>query len=252
MGFALQERGDRSTRERARFVRETRAFLRERDRRQLAALRERLEQAESRQRAAMARVVAQCKSNRKKVQQRVIEFRASERERINREVAEMRRAAEHHCNLRKQSVRDAGLSVRAQRAAELEAERHLQRELRQTDAHAKRREQKFRRSAREVARESDDEVRANIDPELVAVWERVKRGIRPRPSAHLSRTEAFLQYVEENPEEVYSLMQDAADGEVAKLLREKRQAEKLATKRARQNYRPTEAELKEYLEGVPF
>ncbi len=39
--------------------------------------------------------------------------------------------------------------------------------------------------------ESDDEVRSNIPPELVALFERVKRGIKASP--RMSRTEAFLQ-----------------------------------------------------------
>ena len=38
--------------------------------------------------------------------------------------------------------------------------------------------------------ESDDEVRSNIPPELVALFERVKRGIKASP--RMSRTESFL------------------------------------------------------------
>ena len=47
--------------------------------------------------------------------------------------------------------------------------------------------------------ESDDEVRANIPPELRALWERTKG--RLRGSARRSRTEAFLEYAEAHPDE---------------------------------------------------
>src|SRR6185295_17647714 len=64
--------------------------------------------------------------------------------------------------------------------------------------------------ARAVARgESDDEVRANIPPDLVPLFERVKRGIKG--SARESRTEAFLRYVEEHPREQFAAVDDATD-----------------------------------------
>lgn len=54
-----------------------------------------------------------------------------------------------------------------------------------------------------VRRQSDDAVRANIPAELVRVFEKVKRGVRGSP--HMSRTEAFLHWVEENPDEVLAI-----------------------------------------------
>lgn len=64
------------------------------------------------------------------------------------------------------------------------------------------------RSTRSERRsESDDEVEQNIAPELVRLWRRVKRTIKG--SERMSRTEAFLKYVEENPEERYALSEDA-------------------------------------------
>lgn len=248
--FKLAETGAMSARQRARFLRETKAYLREKDQQKLAKLRSALEGAERRQREAMRKVVARCKAARKRVKAEVKAYRAQERERINQEVAEMRAAARRTCELRKEAVRSAGLSVRAQRRAELEAERHLQRELQQTAAHAERRKAKFKRSAAEVRAESDDRVRANIDPELIPVWERVKRSIRGTP--HKSRTEAFLEYIESNPEDVIALQQEAADVEVKRLLAEQAKAEREAAKHRKRSYKPTKAELAEYLEGVPF
>lgn len=48
--------------------------------------------------------------------------------------------------------------------------------------------------------ESDEEVRNNIPPELVPTWEVEKRGIRG--NARKSRTEEFLEWVEQHPSEI--------------------------------------------------
>jgi hypothetical protein len=45
--------------------------------------------------------------------------------------------------------------------------------------------------------ESDDEVRGNVRPELVALFERVMRSIKASPRT--SRTEASLHYAEKHP-----------------------------------------------------
>lgn len=50
--------------------------------------------------------------------------------------------------------------------------------------------------ARERESESDDEVVQNIPADMVALWRRVKGSIRA--TAHMSRTEAFMKYAEEN------------------------------------------------------
>ena len=250
VAYKLAELEEMSARQRARFLKETRAYLREKDRKQLANLRTAVTRAEKRQSEALRKVVSRCKLNRKRVREAVKAYRAAERERINREVADMRAAARRHCQLRKQAVRTAGFKLRDQKRLELEAEQHLQRELAQTAAHAKRRQEKFRRSAREVRAESDDHVRANIDPELVPVFERVKRSIRG--DAHKSRTEAFLEYVEANPSEVVALQQQSADADVKRLLAEHAQLEREAAKRRRKTYKPTKCELEECLAEVPF
>jgi hypothetical protein len=63
--------------------------------------------------------------------------------------------------------------------------------------------------------ESDDEVRSNIPPELVALFERVKRGIKASPC--MSRTEAFLHYAEENPDDVLVATEDKTDALIREL-----------------------------------
>lgn len=248
--FILRRTGEQNARERASWAKDTRKYLQQKDRQQLAKLRSAIAEAKKRQREAHRKVVAQCKANRERLRGAVKTYREQERERINAEVEEMRAAARRTCELRKASVRKAGLSVRAQRSAELEAERHLQRELRLTEKHAKRSHDRHKKSAREVAKESDDEVRNNIDPDLVPVFNRVRKAVRPNPRQ--SRTEAFLQYVEENPQEVVQLQQQSADVEVARLIAEQEQAERDAARHAKRGYRPTRAERREALSAVPF
>jgi len=70
----------------------------------------------------------------------------------------------------------------------------------------------------ERASESDDMVRADLDAELVPVFNAVKHRIQARPG--MSRTEAFLHWVEEHPDDVWQLRQAQADRELAELVRE--------------------------------
>lgn len=248
--FKLSELGELSARQRARVASETRAYLRERDRLDIADRKRAVEAAELRQREAMRRVVERCKQNRCRVRKHVKRYRQEERERINREVAEMREQARRVCELRKQTVRKAGGSVRAQKQAELDAERRLQHELSRTAKHAEKLQAKYKRTAREAQAESDDQVRQNIDPELLAVFEAVKKNMRG--DAHRSRTEAFLEYVEENPGDVIALQQETANVEVQRLLAEQSKLEREASKRRKRDYQPTRAEIAEYLTEVPF
>ena len=98
--------------------------------------------------------------------------------------------------------------------------------------------------------ESDDQVRSNIDPELVPVFDRLRRSVRG--DGYRTRTEAFLEYVEHNPQEVTQLQQQAADVEVKRLIAEQAKAEREASKHSKRRYKPSKAELAEYLESVPF
>lgn len=70
--------------------------------------------------------------------------------------------------------------------------------------------------------ESDDEVRQNIAPELVPLFERVKRQIKAGP--RMSRTEAFQKYAEEHPREAYAAAEDATDALIRDLEARQRRA----------------------------
>lgn len=70
-----------------------------------------------------------------------------------------------------------------------------------------------KRTALEARLESDDEVRQNIGAALVCVFDAIKRHIKH--DVRRSRTEAFLQWCEENPGEVIGYQQAHADRGVA-------------------------------------
>lgn len=84
------------------------------------------------------------------------------------------------------------------------------------------------RVRRERAQEADHEVEANIAPELVPIWRQVRK--RFKASDKLSRTEAFEHWVEENPEEVATMLVDAGEEQWRDELRERERLERMITK----------------------
>jgi len=89
---------------------------------------------------------------------------------------------------------------------------------------------KARSTAKERQQESDDAVRGNLAPEMLRVFDSVKRHIKGGPRK--SRTEEFLEWAEENPGEVYTLQARAADRELAALLAEEARANKELRRRS--------------------
>jgi predicted nucleic acid-binding Zn-ribbon protein len=80
-----------------------------------------------------------------------------------------------------------------------------------------------RTTARERREESDDDVRRNLPHELVPVFNRVRNIIQAGP--RMSRTEAFLEWVTDNEDEVHGILYDAVESDVAKLVREQQEVE---------------------------
>ena len=98
---------------------------------------------------------------------------------------------------------------------------HEERYLEKLQRAADRRHQRGVRSVyRERTSESDDEVLGNIPRGLVKVFDKVRRHIKG--SDRKSRTEAFLEWVEENPGEVYAIQERDAEREVRRLGRGQR------------------------------
>ena len=226
--------------------RDVAAMLRRQDRAKLRALREQLRGVKNRKRGALAKVRGQCKAARA----RITEKWQAERRRV---LSEIREAADRErvqartvCERKKERVRRGAKQVELSASDRLREERRLQREI----AEAYRKASRKLRLAKTTERrsESDDEVRRNIPEDLVPVFNKVKRQISGTPRK--SRTEAFLQWVEENTAEVMAMEQDRADREIVRLIREE---QKLA--RAMQSgrrYQRSAAAMAQDLADVPF
>lgn len=149
-----------------------------------------------------------------------------------------RRAERQTCSARKAAAKRAGArAVDSAKSELIEAARAQKLQRRQAG-------QRVRRSAAEAISESDDAVLRDIPAELHVVWEKQKRRIKGH--AKKSRAEAFLQWAEENPEEVIALQQADADREVARLVAE------YSAMRKKSRLRKTKQEIAAELAAVPF
>jgi hypothetical protein len=245
----------RTKRDKERLRRELAATLRRQDREKLAALREALKLARKKRRQAMAAAVDFCRDGRRQVRERA-------RERRLRALAELRAARETEALAARRACLEKKDAVRSRSGPTIDAaEKELaeaRRERRSSAAverstRERERERGRRASSAERRAESDDAVRADLPPELVPVFDKVRKRIKP--NARMSRAEVFLKWAEENPGEVVAIQDEDAERAVAELIREQRAAEKKL--RSRKRYaRSTEeisAELaKEEDEEVPF
>lgn len=186
----------------------------------LRAIRGELRGIKERKRELVKRTRAACKLSRVRARAAAKAYRAAEHERIRREVRELVQAERNRCAARVVTVK-AGAAKQVQ-AKQIEAAR-----LRDTDRirraateHGKK--ERERVTARERMAESDDAVRDNIDTELHPIFDKVRKQIHAAPGR--SRTEAFLEWVEGHPEEVWTMRADASDRKVAQLVREEAEA----------------------------
>jgi len=201
-------------------ARERKAWLREQAQAQLKRLRVAIIEARRRRRAALLKARRSCAKARVKASVAARDFRSRELARINTQAAEIRNAARAQCQARRHRIGQAGLRAIERKVKELRAEDELQRRLR----HADRIVHRHRTSAKVRQQESDDAVRGNLPRELLPVFERVKRAIKG--SARRTRTEEFLEWAQEHPEDVLEYQGDATDAEVKRLVREYEAAER--------------------------
>jgi hypothetical protein len=227
-------------RQRKQLAKEIAADLREKDRVRLADLRLRIRDVKRLRREALKSARERCRVDRLAWHQRAKDLRRRARQVIRDRIAREKQEARNACRQRKAEIRAAAMSATDRARAELLAERRMQREMASAEHRLHRQEK--RTTAAERRQESDDEVRANIDPELVPLFDRVRRSIRG--SAHQSRTEAFLHYAEENPGEVIDAQEREAIRELTRLQREERDV--------RRQLKKTRAYEHEALSAVPF
>ena len=211
-------------------------YLREKDRAELQLLRSRIKLARIERVHLLRNARASCRTARAELVERQKGERSSfvERQRGER-IAE--RAA---CSSGKAKAKAKGGELEQLSRAELaEQKRQL----------AVERRAPIRRStARERAQEDDDAVRGNLPPDLRPVFDKVRRHIKGTPKK--TRTEAFLDWAEENPDEILIVQQEAADKELKSLL--KQQREQGRTVRDARRYKLPPDELAKLLEAVPF
>lgn len=184
-----------------------------------AAERERYRKRQAERRAAEKRARSErkrklelarqlCKENAKHARDVAEQNYKRDRERAIERRRETKRSASVGCKGSKSQIRDqAKRSIEASARARAE-EKRIRDELRRTEAHAR----KLNRSRATPAQrrsEADDAVTVNIAPEDRALWNRVKGSIRA--TDRKSRTEAFQQYVEENPGEAIRARESAAE-----------------------------------------
>jgi hypothetical protein len=234
----------------AKTVRQQRASIRrdiEREHRRaarakLVALRGQLASARVARKEALVEAKARCRAERVAVRDRARAKRLRVLEELRQALHEERQAARDTCSVRREGAKQTTSSVIQRAQGELEAERAYQEDLKRIERGNRERHFATKRaSSTERRSESDDEVRTNIPAELVALFERVKRGIKGSPRE--TRTEAFLRYAEENPEEVLAILDDKSEAVIRDLERQEREAARYARRR-----RYTAAELAD----VPF
>lgn len=169
---------------------------------------------------------------RAKVVQRLTELgvllkaaREARREAIERIRFQCRRARErlrNVCGARRERAHREGTEVVAAHARDIREERRLDKLHRVTGKRVVHKGFKpigrVRNASREREAESDDEVRRDIPPELVGVFNKVRRNIKG--SEHRSRSEAFLEWAEENPAEIYEMQEQEAAREIKRLVKE--------------------------------
>lgn len=190
----------------------------------IASLREQLREARRRRKFALRDAKERCRAERIAARERARAMRLRVLEELREAMRAERLGARQACTVRLGEARAIKDDI-ARARAEFLAEKQYQADLRRIErANRARRKEAPRVTRIERVGESDDEVRANIPPELVALFERVKRGIKASP--RMSRTESFLKYAEEHPGEVLVAIDDKTDALIRELEQQEREANK--------------------------
>jgi len=145
------------------------------------------------------------------------EARRGSIERIRLQCRAARERLRTTCGLRKERARLEGEEVIQARRREIQEERYLDK-LQRSRPKSAQPLGRMRNARREHEAESDDEVRRNLSPDLASVFNKVRRHIKG--SERRSRTEAFLEWAEENPDEIYAMQEQRAAREIDRLVKE--------------------------------
>jgi hypothetical protein len=211
----------------------------------LVALRAELREARAKRKLALRDAKERCRAERIAARERARAMRLRVLEELREAMRAERFEARQSCSVKLGEARAIKDEI-ARARAELLAEKKYQSDLRRIErANRQRRKEAPKVTRIERQAESDDEVRANVAPELVPLFERVKRSIKASP--RMSRTEAFLRYAEEHPDEVLVAIDDKTEALIRELEAKERAAQKeLRRGPPRRRYTPEE------LADVPF
>lgn len=172
--------------------------------------------------ATRRRIRDACRADR----QRLTEDARKRREALSAAIKNERAALRGSCATKLEEARartNAAIAEAQHTAMHLDRLRKVSRSPAQTAA-----AERARARRAENIRESDDEVRRNLSPELAIIWEKVKSRIRP--SSRRTRTEAFIEWVEEHGSEAARILDEHAEMRFA---REETEAEYLERTRPR-------------------
>jgi len=171
------------------------------ERAELAELRRRVDAARrtrARKLASLRRIIRKARA---RLAQEIKAFRAKWRAWVNAEVEQMRARARarHAAGLRRLAELHDTKIARAR--AELEERRRLYRSVRESSAWRRDQLKRGHRTAFESKEHSDEEVENNRPPELRDAWRHFRNKIKTRVPGK-TRTEAFIEWVSENEEDV--------------------------------------------------
>lgn len=228
-----------ATENRKRLQRELAEHLREKDSAALQLLRAKISAARVDRRHRLHAARQSCRGALLALRERQKE----ERHRLTLDHRAERERGRVTCNTGKQQAREEGVVLEQQAQSQYNDERTFQRQIRRAT-----KPRKERSTIRERKQEDDDAVRANLPADLLPVFEKHRRAIKD--SARRSRTEAFLQWAEENPDEVVAIQQAEADRALKELIKQQHELER--TVRQPKRYRRTPEELARLLSDVPF
>ena len=187
----------------------------------LKAIRSELAAIRSRKSALMKRVNAACKVSRERALASARERLRIETAKLRQEVREAKQAERNRCLARRVKT-SLGTRVAADKLRE-EARRISEKEREVQAGKALEGRSKARAiTLRERSEESDDEVRSNLDPGLIPIFDVVRRQIKGSP--RISRTEAFLQWTEENPDEIWQMREADSARQVRALMKAEHEA----------------------------
>jgi hypothetical protein len=213
--------------------------------------------AKARKAARLKACQVDCRRQKKKIADQAKRAMQKLREHIKRAKERAREA----CTACKVNVGDEEIDRILRAVAALDKERDSIRELQRRAAATKsKRGRAGGLAAAEKRAESDDAVRFNLedDPNLTALFNKVRRKIKATP--HMSRTEAFLEYVHNHPEELDAIKAEAMEREYEQETEEVYLARKAAAENGIDDLddEAAEAELREleraerHLEAAPF